>query len=174
MDIPYRCILIVGCGGSGKSTLAIRLGEKTGLPVVHLDKLWWLPGWVERSREEFDALLARELEKPAWIIEGNYARTFARRLRYADFCAFLDLDAQTCLDSARRRVAQYAGRTRPDMTEGCPERMDGEFARWIRDFSQNTRPIMLRTLADSGVPYKIFSTRPAAYAWFGLTDAAGR
>ena len=170
MDIPYRRILIAGCGGSGKSTLAIRLGERTGLPVVHLDRLWWLPGWVERSREGFDALLERELAKPAWIIEGNYARTFPRRLRYADFCVFLDLDAETCLESAKRRVTQYAGRTRPDMTEGCPERMDGEFKLWIRDFAQNTRPGMLRALEDSGVPYKIFTARRAAYEWFGLEE----
>ena len=52
MDVPYKRVLIVGCGGSGKSTLARHLGEKTGLPVVHLDRLWWLPGWVERSRED--------------------------------------------------------------------------------------------------------------------------
>jgi adenylate kinase family enzyme len=37
-------VIIIGCGGSGKSTLARQLGERTGLPVVHLDKLFWNPG----------------------------------------------------------------------------------------------------------------------------------
>lgn len=170
MDVPYKRILIAGCGGAGKSVLASRLGKKTGLPVVHLDRLWWLPGWVERSREEFDTLLERELEKPAWIIEGNYSRTFPRRLRYADLCVFLDLDVETCLAGAQDRAARYAGRTRPDMTEGCPERMDGEFVRWIEDFAQNTRPGMLRAMEESGVPYKVFATRRAAYEWFGLEE----
>ena len=46
-------IVIIGCGGSGKSTLARQLGEMTGLPVIHLDKLFWRPGWVHISPEEF-------------------------------------------------------------------------------------------------------------------------
>ena len=56
-------IMIIGCGGSGKSTLARALGEKTGLPVVHLDQIWWSPGnWQHLEREEFDRRLLEELE----------------------------------------------------------------------------------------------------------------
>ena len=41
-------------------------GKKQGdVYAVHLDRIWWLPGWVNRSEEEFDALLFEELEKPA-------------------------------------------------------------------------------------------------------------
>ena len=54
-------VLIIGCSGAGKSTLARKLGEKTGLPVVHLDALFWEPGWVESSRDVFDAKLMAEL-----------------------------------------------------------------------------------------------------------------
>ena len=68
-------IIIIGCGGAGKSTLARKLGEVLDLPVVHLDKLFWKPGWVETSREEFDALLAMELAKDKWIMDGNFNRT---------------------------------------------------------------------------------------------------
>ena len=56
-------VMIIGCGGSGKSTLARQLGEKTGLPVVHLDRIFWSPGnWQHLEKEEFDRLLAIELE----------------------------------------------------------------------------------------------------------------
>ena len=89
-EFKYKRIIIIGNGGAGKSTLARALGDRLGLPVVHLDKLWWLPDWVTRSRAEFDALLAAELEKPEWIIEGNYLRTLALRLSFADLCVFLD------------------------------------------------------------------------------------
>ena len=58
-------VLIIGCGGSGKSTLARQLGEKTGLPVVHLDKLFWHPGWVESPPEEIDEKIQQVLEEPA-------------------------------------------------------------------------------------------------------------
>ena len=40
MDFPYHKVLIVGCGGAGKSTLARAMGERFGLPIVHLDRLW--------------------------------------------------------------------------------------------------------------------------------------
>ena len=57
-------VMIIGCGGAGKSTLARKLGEKTGLPIVHLDQIWWSPGnWEHMEREKFDVRLAAELEK---------------------------------------------------------------------------------------------------------------
>lgn len=45
-------IAILGYSGSGKSTLARRLGEQYGIPVLHLDRVQFLPGWRERDPEE--------------------------------------------------------------------------------------------------------------------------
>ena len=60
-----RRIMIIGCGGAGKSTLARQLGGITGLPVVHLDQIWWSPGnWQHMERPEFEKLLLEEMEKP--------------------------------------------------------------------------------------------------------------
>ena len=56
-------VIIIGCGGSGKSTLSRALSEKTNLPVVHLDKLFWREGWINIPREEFNILLREELKK---------------------------------------------------------------------------------------------------------------
>ena len=117
--MPQR-ILIIGCPGSGKSTLARRLSPQTGLPVVHLDALYWLPGWVERSREDFDALLQDELEKPRWIIDGNYTRTLAMRLEKCDAVIWLDYGRLNCLTGVLKRILTHIGRVRPDMGAGCP------------------------------------------------------
>ena len=113
-------VLILGSGGAGKSTLARQLGERTGLPVIHLDRMWWRPGWVNCSQEEFDLALERELAGERWIIDGNYNRTLERRLTRADTVVFLDYPARTCLWGALRRVFRYRGKSRPDMPEGCP------------------------------------------------------
>lgn len=134
--MPQR-ILIIGCPGSGKSTLARRLGEKTGLPVVHLDALYWLPGWAERSKEDFDARLQRELEKPCWIIDGNYTRTLPMRLERCDAVIWLDYDRLSCLTGVLKRVFTHLGRVRPDMGAGCPERFNADFLRYVWSFRKN-------------------------------------
>ena len=79
-------VMIIGCGGAGKSTLARKLGEKTGLPVVHLDQIWWAPGhWQHIEKPEFDEKLVLELQKPRWILDGNFNRTIEARLLMTDF-----------------------------------------------------------------------------------------
>ena len=162
---PYRKVLIVGCGGAGKSTLAVEMGKRFGLPIVHLDKLWWLPDWKNRSEQEFDVMLADELAKSDWIIEGNYFRTFKTRLKHADFCIFLDYDTELCVQSVYERVEKYKGTTRPDMAEGCPEQIDDEFKNWITSFKKNVRPSMLSEMQNSSIPYMVFQTREATANW---------
>ena len=132
-------ILIIGCSGAGKSTLARKLGEKTGLPVVHLDALFWKPGWVETEREVFDARVLAELEKPAWIIDGNYARTLPVRLEKCDGVIYLDFPRWLCILGVLKRVLTTYGTVRPDMPEGCPERFDWEFLKWVWNFNRNNR-----------------------------------
>ena len=132
-------ILIIGCSGAGKSTLARKLGEKTGLPVVHLDALFWKPGWVESEREVFDARVLAELEKPAWIIDGNYARTLPVRLAKCDTGIYLDFPRWLCILGVLKRVLTTYGTVRPDMPEGCPERFDWEFLKWVWNFNRNNR-----------------------------------
>ena len=132
-------IIIIGCSGAGKSTLARKLGEKTGLPVVHLDALFWKPGWVESDRGEFDAKMLAELENPRWIIDGNYARTLALRLEKCDGVIYLDFPRWVCILGVLKRVLTTYGTVRPDMPEGCPERFDWEFIKWVWNFNRNNR-----------------------------------
>ncbi|KFI56837.1 hypothetical protein [Bifidobacterium cuniculi] len=126
-------VAILGYGGAGKSTLARTLGERQGVPVLHLDRLHWLPGWRERDDEDMRRILEAFLhEHDAWVIEGMYTRfLFAERLELADTIVILDLPRLVCLARAWKRYRQYRGVARPDMTEGCEEKFDGEFVRWL-------------------------------------------
>ena len=142
-------VLIIGCGGAGKSTLARKLGEKTGLPVVHLDALFWKPDWVESEREVFDAKVLAELEKPAWIMDGNYARTLPMRLEKCDTVIYLDFPGWLCVLGVLKRVLTTYGTVRPDMPEGCPERFDWAFLKWVWNFNRENREKMYRLLNET-------------------------
>ena len=142
-------ILIIGCGGAGKSTLARQLGEKLQLPVVHLDSIFWLPGWVEMEREAFDDRVRQELEKPKWIIDGNYNRTVPQRIAKCDTVIYLDFSRFACLLGVIKRVITNHGKVRPDMGEGCPERFDLEFLKWVWNFNKEKREKYYRLLNEA-------------------------
>ena len=141
-------VIVIGCGGSGKSTLSRVLSEKTNLPVVHLDKLFWKEGWVNISREEFDNLLNEELKKEEWIIDGNYDRTLKERLKKSDTVIYLDYPRMTCLLGVVKRVLSNYGKVRADMAEGCPEKFDLEFIKWIWNFNKEHRDKFYKILKE--------------------------
>ncbi len=142
-------IIIIGSCGAGKSTLAIKLAQKLNLPLVHLDKLRFIGNWIERPREEFDKLLLAELEKPNWIIDGNYNRTIPLRMQYCDTVIFLDFPRLVCMWGVIKRVIKYHGKTRPDMGGECRERFDPEFMKYVWDFRKKHRKRYLEMLANA-------------------------
>ena len=159
-------IVIIGCGGAGKSTLARQLGEMTGLPVVHLDKLFWHSGWVESTKEEIDEKILRELQKERWIIDGNYMRTMPMRMARCDTVIFLDFSRIACLMGVAKRIITTYGTVRPDMAEGCPERFDLEFLKWVWNFNKSKRENIYRMLNESeGVETIVLKNRRAV-KWF--------
>ena len=142
-----RRVLVVGSSGAGKSVFATRLAERTGLPLIHLDAIYWSPGWVKTPKDEWmrtvDGLLARD----AWVMDGNYAGTMDRRLAACDTVVFLDLPRTVCLWRAIKRRIVFHGRSRPDMTEGCNERLSWQFIQWIWEYPGKRRPGMLAKLS---------------------------
>lgn len=132
-------ILIIGCSGSGKSTLARAMGEKRHLPVIHLDQLWWKPGWENYTREEFDEKLDAVLTESRWIMDGNFRRTLPKRLEKCDTVIYLDFSRWACLRGVLHRVMTGYGKVRPDMGQGRPERFDWEFMKWIWNFNRENR-----------------------------------
>jgi len=132
-------IIVIGCCGSGKSTLSRKLSPLLGLPVVHLDQLFWREGWVSVGREEFRTLLDKELEKERWIIDGNFSNTLDVRLERCDTVIYIDLPAVVCLFRVLKRVFGSYGTVRPDMSEGCPERLDIPFLFYTLSFNRKNR-----------------------------------
>jgi adenylate kinase family enzyme len=114
-------VMIVGQPGSGKSTLARELGQRTGLPVVHIDTIHWQPGWVERSWEE-KTYLCHEVEaRDRWIFEGGHSTTWDNRIARADLLIWIDRSAKLRFWRVLLRTLLQRGRSRPDLPENCPE-----------------------------------------------------
>jgi len=97
-------ILIIGNAGSGKTTFGIKLAQKTGIPLVHLDKIYWSGNWEHIEKNEFDNILQKELEKPEWIIDGNFNRTLPHRLKYCDTVFYFDVPIITCIWGVTKRI----------------------------------------------------------------------
>ncbi len=125
-------IIVMGVSaGAGKSTFAAKLGEKLSLPVYHLDSYYWKPGWIEAELEEFKAAQKNIVKTEKWIIDGNYTATADIRLAEADTLIYLELPLSVCLYRVLKRWLANIGRTRPDLGEGCPEKMDLAFLKFI-------------------------------------------
>lgn len=137
-------VLVIGCGGAGKTTLARRIAELADLPLIHLDALYWRPGWQATPNEEWDQTVGELVARDAWVMDGNYGRTLDVRLAACDTVIFLDMPRYVCLWRVFRRWLQYRKRTRPDLAPGCPEHVSWEFVRWIWTYPQRRPGVLER------------------------------
>lgn len=142
--------MIVGQPGAGKSRLARDLGRVTGLPVVHLDRMQWLPGWRSRDRVSRDGMMLDAARGQSWIIDGNYPATWATRLARADTLIVLDLPLWLRAWRVSRRTIAGYGRTRPDLAEGCPDKFDPGFWAWIWQTRASGRAEIRNLAAHAG------------------------
>lgn len=116
-------VMIVGGPGSGKSTLARMLGDRLNLPVFHMDRIHWKENWIERSKDE-KILMASAVEaRDYWVFEGGMSSTYESRMARADVLVWLDLPVGLRLWRVTKRLFRYLGKARPDLPEGCVERL---------------------------------------------------
>jgi adenylate kinase family enzyme len=161
-------VAIVGSPGSGKSTLARELARRTGLPVVHLDEVYWRPGWVEPPREEWHAAHDAALAGDRWIADGNYGSTMDDRLRRADTVVFLDLPTWLCLARVLRRTLPSVATGRGHLGPDFPDRLDVDFLRfllYVARFRSTRRPGVLERLSRFPGRVVVLRDRRAIREW---------
>jgi adenylate kinase family enzyme len=143
-------ILIIGSPGAGKSTLARELGGMLDLPVIHMDREYWQPGWVEPPKEEWHQRVAALVQGERWIMDGNYGGSLKMRLSRAERVIFMDYPRWLCLWRVVKRLRRHWGETRPDVAQGCNERGDWEFIKFVWHFNKRGRLRNYRMLGESG------------------------
>ncbi|MBR3769928.1 MAG: adenylate kinase [Lachnospiraceae bacterium] len=136
-------VMVIGCPGSGKSTFARALHDITGLPLYHLDILYWNADRTIVSQDVFRARLADIIEKDNWIIDGNYGSTMELRMQSCDTVFFLDYPLDVCM----KGITERRGKERPDMPWVEPEDdVDEEFIEFVKNYNSENRPAVLAFL----------------------------
>ena len=148
-------VLVIGPGGSGKSTFARRLGQILGLEVKHLDSFYWRAGWTKPANEDWIKTVDELIGGESWIVDGNYGGTLAQRVERCDTIIFLDLSRLLCVWRVTKRRLTYRNRSRPDMAEGCNEKLDREFISWVWNYSHRSRPKVIKLINENQASKKI-------------------
>ena len=143
-----RKVLVIGPGGAGKSTFARRLGQLLNIEVKHLDSFYWRAGWTKPSEEDWLQKVTELTSADAWIIDGNFGGTLEFRLKHCDTIIFLDMPRLLCIWRITKRRLLYRNRSRPDMAEGCNEKLDLEFLDWVWSYSRRSRPRVVKLLNE--------------------------
>lgn len=131
-------VIVIGCPGSGKSVFSRALQKKTGLPLYHLDLMYWNEDRTTVPKEEFRRRLSEVLQKPEWIIDGNYGSTMEMRFSACDTVVFLDYPTEICISGIRARM----GKPRPDMP-WVETGEDADFLAFVKSYNQDKRPQVL-------------------------------
>lgn len=152
-------IMVIGNCGAGKSTLARKIHGLTQLRLIHLDKEYWQPGWVETDldiwRHKLEGLVAQD----DWIIDGNYGSSMEMRMKRADTIIVMEVSTWKSMVRVLKRIFKHYGSTRPDMAEGCDERFSWSFLHYILIYNFTRRPANERRIAQYGVGKTIYRLR---------------
>lgn len=125
-------ILIHGSAGSGKSTFSRKISKILGLDTIHMDKEYWNPNWQKPDPVTWHEHQMSIYERESWIIEGGaYIKTMPIRVKRSDFIIYLKFNRLFCLYRCFKRFFMFRNKARPDMKEGCREKIDYRFIKWI-------------------------------------------
>ena len=168
-----RKVLVIGSGGAGKSIFAKQLGEHLKIEVLHLDRFYWRSGWTEPPKSEWRKTVEELLRRDAWIMDGNYSGTLDLRLGACDTVIFLDISRVVCLWRVLKRGLKYRNGSRPDMAEGCREKLDPKFISWVWNYSNRSRPKIVEALRSHSQTKKIIWLRSRSEVETFLAQARG-
>ena len=134
-------IIVIGCPGSGKSVFSRELYKRIGIPLFHLDMMYWNADRTTVEKSVFLERLSQVLQTGEWIIDGNYASTMELRMQACDTVIFLDYPLDVCLEGIKDR----RGKARSDMP-WIETQEDAQFVEFIKNYNSQSRPQVMELL----------------------------
>ncbi len=161
--MEVKRIAVTGPAGAGKSRLSREIGAAWGIDVLHLDTLFWKPGWVETPAAEWEAAQRRELERDSWIVDAQYDDMIPEWLDSADLVVVMDASPLRCLwRVSRRRLDGNGGPDAPAGSKPGPvHRSLAHFTRGQWHYRRTVRPKLLANLAPRRRQQRVVVLRTA-------------
>ena len=131
-------VSIIGISGTGKTHFARKLSDFLKIPITHYDKYVWGECWKEVDEKMVAQKLIEVIKKERWIIEGFIHPASKARLENSDTVIYLDYSGFQAMLGGLQRWWQHRGKTRPEMADGCIEKLDWEYLKVM--WNRNERP----------------------------------
>lgn len=132
-------VLIIGPNGAGKSTFATELGKHYDFEVCHLDKLFWQENWNAVAKADFEDKVDNIMSsKKKYIIDGDYFFNLEKRLEHTDLVIWIKIPLFLCVANIIKRRFKYMTNVRPDVTEGCDEKLNLSFLLYALKYNKRS------------------------------------
>ncbi|EAD3244458.1 ATP-binding cassette domain-containing protein [Listeria monocytogenes] len=132
-------VLIIGPNGAGKSTFATELGKHYDFEVCHLDKLFWQENWNAVAKADFEDKVDNIMSsKKKYIIDGDYFFNLEKRLEHADLVIWIKIPLFLGVANIIKRRFKYMTNVRPDVTEGCDEKLNLSFLLYALKYNKRS------------------------------------
>lgn len=145
----YHRILVLGAHGAGKTTLSRLLALHYELPIIHLDREFFLPGFVKPDPTGWLERTKRIANSEKWVMDGNYLDTIEFRLARANFIVWIDLPRHICLTRLFVRTLLNLGQGRDDLPENCLDNFRFSNFRNALRWQQMQRPAVIRIVEQA-------------------------
>lgn len=152
-------IAILGITGSGKSTVSRRVAEKTGLPLFHMDALFWKTTWEEEVPEA-EYIRGQEgilKNNQRWIIEGWINPKLIERVKQADLIIYLDYAGWRAAWRYSVRAVKHRKVARPELPPDCVDTF--KLHRFLIILSRGERSEIEDVLKQASVESKVVRLR---------------
>ena len=134
-------IVIIGKPGCGKSTFALSLSKRVKLPLLHLDKIFFVENWAYRNYSDFLDEQQSWIDQDNWIIDGNSIQSLWRRYSRATMVIYFNYPRWLCYARIFKRFFSHDPEI-DDMPNGCTKNISWKLLTYLWGYENRINPVL--------------------------------